>query len=388
MAPDEMDEHELERALSAPGTAAELADQEKYVAMFRAAQPAAAPTVVVPMARRTARRVGTTAILAAAVAVATGGVAAAYSSNLPAPVQRAVHSVLAPLGVPQADPPKEAPPAEPEAEPTPVVPSPTPVAPPHPRPTHSRPARPSSTPSPTPTVDPSASPTDEPTSSESPSADPSTSESASPSATPTTSPTAEPTPTAPPAPVPASVAISSAGAGQQVAPGGTAIVTGTVAAADGAPVPGARVVLRTRSSVQGWTQVAVARSGADGSVSLSTGAIQRSSQVRLTSQGVRSANVTLVVQPSLTAYTETTGDTATVTASAAGGQSGDQVVLLTRRNGQLVQEATGRLDGSGRATLSVAAPLADRNYVVRLVGTQDHAEATAQVRVKAAAGPV
>ena len=156
---DEMDEHELERALSAPGTATELAEQDKYVAMFRAAQPVPAPTVVVPMARRTARRVGTTAILAAAVAVATGGVAAAYSSNLPAPVQRAVHSVLAPLGVPQAKPAKEAPPATPQADPTPVAPSPTPAVPPHPRPSHSHPPRPSSTPSPS-TVDPSASPTD------------------------------------------------------------------------------------------------------------------------------------------------------------------------------------------------------------------------------------
>ena len=159
-------------------------------------------------------------------------------------------------------------------------------------------------------------------------------------------------------------------------------------AADGTPVPGARVALQTRSSTQGWTQVATARSGDDGSVAMSTGPVQRSSQVRLTSQGVRSASVSLVVQPSLSASSETTVDTATVTVSASGGQSGDQVVLLTRRDGQLVQEATGRLDGSGRVRLSVAAPLADRTYVVRLVGTQDHAEATAQVRVKAAAGPV
>ncbi|GAA1767638.1 hypothetical protein GCM10009795_012550 [Nocardioides hankookensis] len=377
---DEMDEQEIERALSAPGTVAELADEETYLAMFRAAQAGAAPGVVVPMTGRTARRVGTTAILAASVALATTGVAAAYSSNLPEPVQRAVHSVLAPLGVPKPKP--DVPPAEPEVQPTPVAPSPTPVPPPHPRPSHSQAPRPSEKPSPT-AIEPSASPTDEATT-ESPSADPSATESGSPSASPSTSPTAEPTPTTPPAPVPASVAISSAGAGQQVAPGGTAIVTGTVSAADGTPVPGARVALEARSGSQGWTQVATARSGSDGSVAMSTGPVQRSTELRLAAQGVRSPSLTLVVQPSVSASAATSADTATVTVSTTGGQSGDQVVLLTRRGGQLVQEGTARLDGSGRARISVAAPLADRTYVVRLVGTQDHAEASTQVRVMAA----
>src|SRR4051794_14709836 len=107
METDEFDEQALVRALQAHGTTTELADEERYLAMFRDAGPTTAP---VPgggiggiAGRRTARRLGTGVTLAVVVAVATGGVAAAYSSNLPDPVQRAVASVLAPLGVPEPE---------------------------------------------------------------------------------------------------------------------------------------------------------------------------------------------------------------------------------------------------------------------------------------------
>ena len=53
--------------------------------------------------RTAVRRLGAGTSLAVVVALATGGVAAAYSSKLPDPVQRAVHSVLSPLGVPEAE---------------------------------------------------------------------------------------------------------------------------------------------------------------------------------------------------------------------------------------------------------------------------------------------
>src|SRR4051812_18099370 len=97
MTGDELDEQALERALTAPGSPGELADEETFLAMYRAAGSATTSG-----AGRTVRRVGTSATLAVVFAVAGTGVAAAYSSSLPDPVQRVAHTVLAPLGVPAA----------------------------------------------------------------------------------------------------------------------------------------------------------------------------------------------------------------------------------------------------------------------------------------------
>ena len=406
---DEIDDTTLEGALRAPGSPAELADEKTYRAMFREAQSAAgAPPgttgVVASGPRSVARRVGAGSALAVVIAVASTGVAAAYSANLPAPVQRAVHSVLAPVGVPAAAPerpvartPER---AEPEAPTTSSVPSTTspastpsatasvrtlsPSSAPVAEPAESAaapvpPASPVDVP-PTETsavpASPATSPSASPSESVSPSEPAPDSASSSPSQSPSSSPTSasnDPTPSGSPLPEPATASIVSAGANNKVAPGGTAVVTGRVKAEDGSPVPDQRVILQVRGA-DGWRRLAVARTAADGSVSVATPPLQRSTKVRLRAGNVPSAAWRIVVQPSLTASTTTVDGIATVTATAAGGQAGDRVLLLTRVDGLLVQVGPpGSLSSTGGVGFELPAPTTDQTYVVRLPATAAHA---------------
>jgi hypothetical protein len=384
MTNESFDEEALKRALRSPGSPTELADEQTYRAMFRAAQ-SPAPVAIASTSGRTAavRRLGTGTTLAVVVALATGGVAAAYSSNLPAPVQRAVHSVLSPLGVPAAEPKRPAVEDRQSPEPEPEVPAPS--APPVVQPSTRPSAHPSEKPSPSETVEPS--PSTDPSASESPvlpSETPTDVPSSSPSTDPSSSPspTETPSPTTPPAPVPASVSITSAGAGSKVAPGGTAVVTGRVVAADGTPVPDVLVVLQQRGT-SGWQRVTTARTAADGSVAVATGPVQRSTQVRLKTSKVRSAPRNLVVQPSVTASAQTVGKVSAVTARVVGSQPGDRLLLLTTRSGQMVQEGADTLDASGAIRFEVAAPSLDRWYVVQLPATAAHGAAQVRVLVSA-----
>ncbi|QWF24413.1 hypothetical protein KM427_12375 [Nocardioides sp. LMS-CY] len=408
---DEHDEASLERALRAPGTPSELSEEERYVAMFRAARATdAAPTPAPGGARRAAiRRLGAGSTLAIVFAVASAGVAAAYSSSLPDPVQRAFHSVLAPIGVPPSDSQRQATAQEARTTPEPTPPDAS-AAPSPASPTTSASADPSTGPSPSSSE--SASPTTA-TDSASPSTDPSGSatptDSASPTATdpaspttdptdpvptsptgapttspsPTTTPTAQPsqpTPTVPPVAPPASVSIVSAGAGQRVAPGGTAVVAGQVRAADGTPVAGISVVLQARGS-SGWHRISVARTAADGSVSMATGPLQQSTSVRLRAGGVASPAWRLVLQPTLVASAQTQGAVTSLSVSATGGRAGDSVVLLVRRDGLLVQQARGVLDAAGTARFDVPTPARLTRYVVRLPATPTHAFAQTRLAV-------
>ena len=89
---------DLARALRAPGTATELQDEERYLAMFREANGAPPPPV-----RSLPRRVGRLGAGGTAVVVTvalTSGVAAAYTGHLPDPVQELAHSVI---GAPAPD---------------------------------------------------------------------------------------------------------------------------------------------------------------------------------------------------------------------------------------------------------------------------------------------
>lgn len=407
---DEHDEASLEDALRAPGSAEELAQEERYVAMFRAARSAAPATAAGGAARTAMRRLGAGGTLAVVFAVASAGVAAAYSRSLPDPVQRAFHSVLAPIGVPAAEPrPQPGPPeARTSAEPTPAEPSPAPAtssaAPSGPAADPSvgpsRSAEPSapSTPDATPTTEPSAG--ERPTDTATPT-DPATTEvpvspapSASPSPTVTPSPTGSTapgvaptqpvpsTPTTTPAPVrtPASVRIVSAGADQRVAAGGTAVVAGEVRSVDDAPVADVAVALQARTD-GAWHRVSTARSAEDGSVSLATGPLQQSTSLRLRAGGVTSPAWRLIVQPSLTATVQTRGAVTTLDASATGARAGDPVVLLVRRDGALVTQAHGVLDATGSARFDVATPARPTRYVVRLPATPAHAYAQVHVTV-------
>jgi outer membrane biosynthesis protein TonB len=386
MTSEEFDEQALINALTAPGSPAELGDEQRYREMFRAAQatPVAAAATPSLVGHRAVRRLGAGTTLAVVVALATGGVAAAYSSNLPDPVQRAVHSVLSPLGVPPSESQRRVEQARKQPTPTPT---PTPE-PPAPAPTH-----PIVKPSEKPSVKPSPSESVEPT----PTTDPSPTESATPSETPTDvpsssaptdptpSPTGSPSPTTPVVPVPAAVNVSSAGAGNKVAAGGTAVVTGKVTAADGAPVPDAQVYLQERTS-SGWLRVAAGRTAADGSIALVTRPVQSSVQVRLKVAKLASAARQLTVQPTVSASARTVDRVSTVTGTVVGGQAGDQVYLQTTRNGQVVFEGQVTLGAGGGVRFDVTAPKLDRWYVVQLPATDAHAAAQVRVLVKAQTG--
>src|SRR5262245_8603692 len=88
---------DLVRALRAPGTAAELADQEQYVAAFRDA----GASTVRSLPRRAAGRLGAGGTAVVVTVALTSGVAAAYTGHLPDPVQQIAHTVI---GAPAPDP--------------------------------------------------------------------------------------------------------------------------------------------------------------------------------------------------------------------------------------------------------------------------------------------
>src|SRR3954467_3131627 len=80
---------DLVRALRAPGTATELADQEQYVAAFREARG----PIVRSLPRRAAGRFGAGGTAGVVTVALTSGGAAAFTGHLPDPVQQVVHSV-------------------------------------------------------------------------------------------------------------------------------------------------------------------------------------------------------------------------------------------------------------------------------------------------------
>ena len=87
---------DLVRALRAPGTATELADQERYVAAFRETRG----STVRSLPRRAAGRLGAGGTAVVVTVALTSGVAAAYTGRLPDPVQQIAHSVI---GAPAPD---------------------------------------------------------------------------------------------------------------------------------------------------------------------------------------------------------------------------------------------------------------------------------------------
>ena len=94
---------DLVRALRAPGTAAELADEEQYVAAFREARGSTSKVRSLP--RRTIGRLGAGGTAVVVTVALTSGMAAAYTGHLPDPVQQIAHSVIgAPAPAPRVGP--------------------------------------------------------------------------------------------------------------------------------------------------------------------------------------------------------------------------------------------------------------------------------------------
>lgn len=392
---DPFDDQPLVRSLREPGSPGELADQDLYLAMFRETRggrrvvPSPPGTPRRP-GGRAARRLGAGTTLTIAIAVAGGGVAAAYTANLPEPLQRFAHDVLGPVNVP---PPTPARPERVETAPT-GQPSPsgqeTPVATQAPQPTPSAevtPERGPGDPKPSEPADPSEAPTDlaSPAGSQGPTPTTTPSPTATPTPTPTSTPTPTPTPTpAPEAPVPASVSID--GSAHRVDYAASPVFSGVVRDDDGAAVADVQVAL-LRLEDDGWRRVAVATTDADGAVTMSAPPVYESTVMRLRAENVRSERWRVSMHPELTLSPSVQeGEdpeqvVVTILAAAAGGQQGDVVGLFTWRDGQRVTLATGILGPDATVRFQVEQEAKRARYAAVLEATEDHTADKASVVV-------
>lgn len=340
----------LVRALRAPGSPDELADESAFVAAFRAKQRQAASV------RRLGARLGLSATAAVTTVVLTAGVAAAYNQALPDPVQRLAAVVLGPIGVKGPAPHRHATSLPHVTHPTsPVTLHAHPTSTPTQQPTHR----------PTPTATPTASPTAPPTSHSS----------TSPSPTPT-----KPVTTGTPHRVPASVTISDSGT--RVPAGTTVTITGVVTSADGHVLRNRLVSLVAHPYGGHWVAVTSGRTGATGRIVLQSPALDENTGLRLvTVNRVRSPIAHVVVVPVVTATVTQSSGTSTMAISVLGGQPGDAVAIYRRHNGANVLVGTVHLDGGGSAVYSFPTPLHPVRIVLRLPPTRAHAEAQTGVTV-------
>ncbi|HEX4189970.1 MAG TPA: hypothetical protein VHZ06_03175 [Marmoricola sp.] len=356
----------LVRALRAPGSPAELAREAEFVAAFRAAQQPQGSV------RRLAGRVGIAATATVTTVVLTAGVAAAYGRVLPQPVQRLAHSVLGPVGVP-------APHTRHRTTATPPAP---PVTPPTKQATQD--ASPDAS-------QPGSKPTDGPgqaTASQAPGATTTPSPSNAPVGLPGTpaagtgSPTSTPTQTGTHVPrVPAAQTIV-ASSGEAVF-GGTVTVSGVVSAADGHVLGHRAVRLQERTRGEPWTTVARGSTAHDGSVSLASPELDRTTYFRLrTAHGVRSAVARVVEKPAVSASVTENGGTSSLAVTVLGGQPGDKVKVSVRRSGKTVLLATGTLGPDGTTVITTPTPRRRTSVLVRVGATEDHAAAGTRVTLE------
>lgn len=383
---DPFDDQPLVRSLREPGTPAELSDQERYRAMFREVHGAGGPGSP-RRAGRTARRLGVGTTLSIAFAVAGGGVAAAYTANLPEPLQQFAHEVLGPVNVPgpaERRPDRVA--AAPEPDPSPSAqetPTATPAAA-TPTTEASRPGGDAKTSGQaSPTDDPSESPSESPspTASETPTPTPTPSPTATPTPSPTPTPTATPTPTPTPAPeVPRPASVSIGGTAHRVEYAAEPVMSGVVTDEDGSGLADVQVALMRREDGT-WRRVAVGTSDEDGTVSLSSPPVYVNTAMRLKTKGAKSERWRVMVHPKLTLSPTVDGGAVTIVTTAVGGQQGDVVRLFGRRDGQRVTLATGLLGSDGTVTFQVQQDTTKARYSALLEASDAHTADKAVVEV-------
>jgi hypothetical protein len=355
------------KALTGPGSEAELAEEADALAAYRAAVPAA------PKRRRSAARVATGGTVAALTIAVTGGVAAAYTGNLPDSWQRTVHDkVPSSWGVPDA--PEKAPVAQspqPQSTPSLAPPAPTPTPTPtptpsstaaSPKPTKTRATEAPSTPTPIPT---GTLPVEIPTT----------------SPTPTKADTPTPTPT--PTPSATDKPQSSVGGrlhigvapGHRVTVGTQLTVHGKLTSRDGSPAANRRVELIARAVGDTRHRIGVGRTDASGQVTISGPTAQRNMHLVLRAgRHVHSQVQRVVVVPIIHVQVPPTARGATsavVTMSVTGGQPGDTVVIRNAAGGS--KQVT--LNGSSAASFTVpVSPSQTLHYRVVVLRTSAHAE--------------
>lgn len=346
----------LVRALRAPGSAEELADEQDFVAAFHAARPRGRAV------RRLVGRIGLGATTALATVAFTGGMAAAaYTRVLPEPVQDFAHSVFGPVGVPGRH---------------------------HER--HDRQATRTPTPNPASTlgvtlgVTPSTRPTHgpgplgHPTGTATPGGRPSPRGPAPGTATTPSGPSPT-TGSGTPVRVPAAVTATTPDSEVPVA---TSVpVSGVVTDAAGHRLRNRVVRLAARPAGGTWSVMARGTTDARGQVTVDSAPLQVNTRLRLVVKGVTSAPVRVVVDPVLTATASAAGGSTTITITATGGRPGDTVTAYRRQGTALVSVGSVRLDASGSATITVPTPRRGVRVLLRLPATGQHAKAQTTVLI-------
>jgi hypothetical protein len=360
---------DLVRALRAPGTATELADQEHYVAAYRGAGRSS----VRSLPRRAAGRLGAGGTAVVVTVALTSGVAAAYTGHLPDPVQQIAHAVM-PFGAPAPDLDGR-----------------------HHSGTSGRKggavATGSASPDQPASTDPTSSASGDPTSpvSTSSSTGPDSPGSSAPAGRPGTpgtnpsSPAADPSPGTTTSPATSSggaaSSMSMSGPAHRVGLGQAATLTGLVTDSTGAPLPDHTVVLQVRGP-EHWRPLVETTTDATGLASATTPAITHSARFRWKAdRGVTSAPWLLRMVPIVTLSADVGGTTTTVTTTAQGSAPGDRLQLFRHIAGRTRLVRRARLDSTGSLQIAVATPRRRATYVVRLLGTKRHAPVRARVVV-------
>ena len=349
---------DLVRALRAPGTATELAEQEQYVGAFREA----GRSTVRSLPRRAAGRFGAGGTAVVVTVALTSGVAAAFTGNLPDPVQQVAHSVI---GAPAPDTDARHHGAASGPHGHGVAPSTDPSA--------------TSAPTDGPTDSPSSS-TGVPTSSPSGDHDrPAGSDPGhdGPSNDPSSGATSPPTTTS----GASASAMTMSAPAHRVGLGQTLTLTGLVTDVAGEPLPGQAVVLQVRGPRR-WRPVVETTADASGLATAVTPAITRSARFRWhADHGIASTRWLVRMVPTLTLSADVGGSRTTLAVATQGARAGDRFQVFRHLAGRAALVRRGRVDTSGTAAVSVLTPRRHATYVVRLLPTKRHAATRARVRV-------
>ena len=365
-------DHELVRALRAPGSEAELAEEQQYAAAFRDSGPGTGPVPLSPRSARrlSARRLGAGGTAVVVTVALSSGVAAAYTGNLPDPVQQLAHTVI---GAPAPEPatPRTAPGRDRQEE------QPSPSAP------ESADPAPEAGPSPA-----EAAPSERPRAGDSggaavaparPGRQAGESAGADDGAP-------EPSPSPSPPPVVRPVAVTMAGGSHLVGPGATVVLSGQLTAAGGAPVPGHRIALQVRGP-GGWRQVLRTATDDAGGASAQSQPVTGLQRYRWRAgPGLHSRPWRVRVKPTVAASAAVGDTVTTINATVAGAQTGDRVVFYAVVRRSPVVVGRGQVTEAGTAQLEVRTPKRRRAFAVRVLPTRDHAGARARVVVRPAGG--
>jgi hypothetical protein len=345
---DDLDlDHPVVAALRAPAQPHELAGEDAALAMFGRTMPH----------RRRRRALGRVGVGGAGVVLGltlTGGVAAAYTTGLPDPMQDAAHAVLEPLPIP----------APPTAEVRHLRQRLRAIARERNRARH---AGTIGSPIPGATIpgSPSAAPTPSGDATlRGPAAVPPARDSASPAGSPHPSPSS----TQPAASWTVSVS-------RRVVPVHSEVVLSGRLSRGDAALAGRRVYAAEFVVGQsGWRRVASGQTGSDGTVALTVPALTGNVRLRLvTGSGVTSPQLVVSVVPKLWVSLTRDQGQRVATVTADGGRAGDGLVLLRRDGDTWTRVGSTSLADGGTGQFTVPGPGQTRvRYRVRLPATARH----------------